>query len=141
MLFFSIYVIAYIYKCFRKNATDSGIKNVEGQVHYKSLDFDALHQEPAGQQINLEQRGRFISDSSYLSPIFVRNESLSEQDGFPSNENGRVDLENLPDTHEKLNPDTKTILHQGDFTEHVYIEIIEDDIESKLENKQVTEKI
>ena len=134
VVFFSIFVIAYIYKCFRKNSIDSGIKKAEVQAHYKSIDFKAVQQEPTSQQINLEQRGRFISDSSYLSPIFVRNESLSEQNGFPRNENGRVDHEILPEsvlcTHEKLNTETKAILHQGDFTEHVYIEIIEDDKES-----------
>lgn len=37
VLFFSIFVIAYIYKCFRKNASDSGIRNNERQTHYKSL--------------------------------------------------------------------------------------------------------
>lgn len=138
MLFFSIFVIAYIYKCFRKNAIDSGIKNAEVQAHYKSLDFEAVQQEPAGQQINLEQRGRFISDSSYLSPIFVRNESLSEQDGFPINENRRVDHEVLPESvlnrQGNLNPETKAILPQDDFPEHVYIEVTEEDCEFKSAN-------
>lgn len=122
VVFFSIFVIAYIYKCFRKNAIDSGIKNAEVQAHYKSLDFEAVKQEPAGQQINLEQRGRFISDSSYLSPIFVRNENLSEEDGFPMNENRRVNHEVLPESvlnrQSDLNPETKAILPQDDFTEH-----------------------
>ena len=133
VLFFSIFVIAYIYKCFRKNAIDSGIKNAEVQAHYKSLDFEAVQQEPAGQQINLEQRGRFISDSSYLSPIFVRNESLSEQD-----ENRRVDHEVLPESvlnrQGNLNPETKAIPPQDDFPEHVYIEVTEDDSELKFAN-------
>lgn len=133
VLFFSIFVIAYIYKCFRKNAIDSGIKNAEVQAHYKSLDFEAMQQEPAGQQINLEQRGGLISDSSYLSPIFVRNESLREQDGFPMNENRRVDHEVLPESalnkQDKVGPETKAILPQSDLKQHVFIEVTEDDSE------------
>lgn len=149
VLFFSVCVITYTYfKCFRRNINTNEIKENELQANYKSLDFEAMQSEATGHQANIEQR-RFISDSSYLSPVFVRNESQIETRDVPNNEIRCVNHEIVPEpefnTQNKANKETIAILPSSDLTEHVYIEITEDvsDLESAnltaddgLENKK-----
>ena len=88
--------------------------------------------------MNLEQLGRFISDSSYLSPVFVRSESQNETSGVPNNEITCANNEVLPESKLKrqasTNKGNEVFLPPGDLTEHVYIEITEDDRESETTN-------
>lgn len=139
VLFFSIFVITYIYfKCCRKVTSNSGKNDNEWQANYKSLDFEAMQLEATGHQVNLEQRGRFISDSSYLSPVFVRSESQNETSGVPNNEIRCANNEVLPESELKRQDTTNKVsevfLPPGDLTEHVYIEITEDDREMEPTN-------
>lgn len=136
VLFFSIFVITYIYfKCCRKVTSNN---DNEWQANYKSLDFEAMQLEATGHQVNLEQRGRFISDSSYLSPVFVRSESQNETNDVPNNEIKCANNEVLPESELKRQATTNKInevfLPPGDLTEHVYIEITEDDREIETTN-------
>lgn len=140
VLFFSIFVITYIYfKCCRKVTSNSGKNDNEWQANYKSLDFEAMQLEATGHQVNLEQRGRFISDSSYLSPVFVRSESQNETSGVPNNEITCANNEVLPESKLKRQASTnkanEVFLPPGDLTEHVYIEITEDDRETETTNE------
>lgn len=101
------------------------------QAHYKTLDFEAMLSEQSGHQV-IEPRGRFISDSSYLSPVFVRGDSRSEPHGeheietsHAINEEPEPELIRQSKT-DKINEVTPS---PGDMTEHVYIEITEGDHE------------
>lgn len=132
VLFFSLFVVTYIYfKCFRKPAIDVGIKDNTWQVQYTSLHVEATEPQPQEQLVNVEHRGRVNSDSSYLSPVFVRNESISEPGGVSNNDNRLVNREMLLEFGENRrdisSQETESILPLGDLTDQVYFEINEDD--------------
>lgn len=131
VFFFSLFVVTYIYfKCFRKHAKDDQIKDNTWQAQYTSLHVETMEPQPQEQQVNVGHRGRVNSDSSYLSPVFVRNESISEPDGVFNNDNRLVNREMLLEFGENRrdisSQETESILPLGDLTDHVYFEINEE---------------
>lgn len=137
VLFFSVCVITYTYfKCFRKNTNTTEIKDNDLQAHYKSLDFEAMQSGATDQQANIEQRENLISDSSYLTPVFVRNEIQIETRCVRINEN-EVLPESEFNAHDKANKETFATIPSCDLKEHVYIEIVEDDSDLELANQTV----
>ena len=84
-------------------------------------------------QANIEQRENSISESSYLTPVFVRNESQIETRCVRINEN-EVLPESEFNAHDKANKETFATLPSCDLKEHVYIEIVEDDSDLELAN-------
>nr|XP_022294243.1 uncharacterized protein LOC111104529 isoform X3 [Crassostrea virginica] len=134
VLCFAIFVFTYTYfKCFRKTSK-SRVKENELQAHYKSLDFEAMILEQPRHQA-IETRGRFISESSYLSPVFIQNENYIEPRVVPETEIMRENNEALTESEltrqSTANRVNEAILPTGNLTEHVYIEITEDDCESE----------
>nr|XP_022295619.1 uncharacterized protein LOC111105554 isoform X2 [Crassostrea virginica] len=130
VLCFALFVFTYIYlKCFKKVSNTRGIKEKEFPTHYKSLDFEAMIMEQTEHQ-DLEPRRRFVSDSTYLSPVFVHNSSPVEpfhgHEHEVSRENNQVSSEFELHRQAMTNVNEKN-LPPGDLTEHVYIEITDDD--------------
>ena len=83
----------------------------------------------------IEPRGQFISESSYLSPVFIQNENYIEPRVVPETETMRENNEALTESElsrqSTANRVNEAILPTGNLTEHVYIEITEDDCESE----------
>ena len=131
VLFFSLCVVTYIYiKCFQKHAREVITKDNTSQGQYTSLHVETMEPQPQEQQVNVEHRGRVNSDSLYLSPVFVRNESISEPGGVFNNDNRPVNREMLlefgKNRQDISSQETESILPLGDLTDHVYFEINED---------------
>lgn len=127
VLCFAIFVFTYTYfKCFRKTSK-SRIKEHEMQAHYTSLDFEAIILE----QQAIEPRGRFISESSYITPVFIQNENYIEPRVVPETETMRENNEALTESElsrqSTANRVNEAILPTENLSEHIYIEITEDD--------------
>ncbi|XP_078314734.1 uncharacterized protein LOC144619741 [Crassostrea virginica] len=136
VLFFSICVITYTYfKCFRKSTNINEIKDNDLRAHYQSLDVEAMQSEATGHQAYIEQRRGFTSDSSYISPVFVRTEGQIETNRVHINQN-EVIPESEFNTHDQANKETIAILPSHDLTGNIYTEITEDD--SDLESANST---
>lgn len=128
VLCFALFVFTYIYfKCFRKKSNSREIKENELEARYKSLDFEAMISEQTGHQA-IEPRRRFVSDSSYLSPVFVHSSSHVEPlrviENETRNENNQVSSDFELHRQALTN---EVNLPPGDLTDHVYIEITDDD--------------
>lgn len=137
VLFFAFFVTTYIYfKCYRKSSNDRAIRENDRQAQYKSLDFESMVSDATVQQVNLE-RGRRVSESAYLSPVFVRNESYVEPQCARENETRpakneilRMDIFNRHDIClQTTNGESNVTPSPEDQIEHVYIEITEHELE------------
>nr|XP_022291042.1 uncharacterized protein LOC111102540 [Crassostrea virginica] len=143
VLFFVIHVITNIYsKFFRKTSNSQG-KNENLQARYKSLNFETIEQEPTLHSVSLDQQGQMqvdsecISpDSSYLSPVFILDKNLIEAIVARENETDhRSDVtirESVSNRYSSVFPpvaDTEvdSSSSQADQTEHVYIEIVDNE--------------
>lgn len=135
VLFFSVFVIAYIYlKCFRKAIAKSS-KNIE-QVQYRSLSLDT--RQPVRSDYE-EPREQLMADSTYLSPVFSHiedNESGSFQINNMKIDNDDVSRETTGDGHSLSHVptytenETNSSLKLEERTYHVYTEIAENIPES-----------
>lgn len=124
VLFFAFFVIAYIYlKCFRKLSNSRKVMETDLQAQYKSLDFESMVSDATVHQVNLEQRGRLVSESAYLSPVFVRNESYIEPQCEHENETRRC----LTVGQQITNKENNITASPDDQIENVYIEITDDE--------------
>lgn len=126
VLFFAMFVITYIYKCFRKTNYAGGRKENEWQAHYKSLSLDAVEAEGT---VHLEPQELDNSDCTYLTPVFICHKSSSETRHLDEN-NGPENNESLHDPQpqgqhilEETQNQNKRNASQQNVHEHVYIEI------------------
>lgn len=136
VLFFSVFVIAYIYlKCFRKAIAKSS-KNIEGQVQYRSLSPDTRQPVRSAYE---EPREQLMADSTYLSPVFSHiegNEISSFQINNTKIYNDDVSREITGDGHglshvpTYTENETNSSLKLEERTYHVYTEIAENIPES-----------
>lgn len=99
------------------------MKETDWQAQYKSLDFESMVSDATVHQVNLEQRGRLVSKSAYLSPVFVRNESYIEPQCERENETGHY----LPVGQQINNKENNVTASPGDQIKSVYIEITDDE--------------
>lgn len=127
VLFFSVFVIAYIFfKCFQTKTNSSKTKETVLQAQYQALN----PVEPESTVYTVQHR-RSNVDSAYLSPVFSCNErsdTLGLQENDLRLENNEVLQENtvggvrlrhdLTTTENELND-----FRLNDQTDHVYIEI------------------
>lgn len=130
VLFFSVFVIAYIYlKCFRKDLNNKSKKSSEWQVEYRSLSLDTRL--PPGEAYE-EPREQMIADSAYLSPVFSRNggneiSSNDSNDVSRETTGGGHSLSHVPAYSED---ETNISLELEQRTYYVYTEITENGTES-----------
>lgn len=137
VLFFSVFVIAYIYlKCFRKDLNNKSKKSSEWQVEYRSLSLDTRL--PPGEAYE-EPREQMIADSAYLSPVFSRNgsnEISSLQIHDMRIDNNDVSRETTGDGYSLshvltyTDNETNSSLKLEQRTYHIYTEIEENDTEN-----------
>ncbi|XP_078327234.1 uncharacterized protein LOC111102421 isoform X2 [Crassostrea virginica] len=143
VLFFVIHVITNIYsKFFRKTSNSQG-KNEILQARYKSLNFETIEQEPTLHSVSLDQQAQMqvdsecISpDSSYLSPVFILDKNHIEAIVARENETDlRSDVtvrESVSNRYSSVFPpaddsEVNSSSSPADQTEHVYIEIVENE--------------
>lgn len=138
VLFFSVFVIAYIYlKCFRKELNAKSNKNTEWQDKYRSLSLDT--RQPLGTAYEEPQEELIVTNSTYLSPVFARNESneisslqindmrIDSNDVSRETTGGGHSLSQVPTYIEN---ETNSSLDLEQRTCHVYTEIAENGTES-----------
>lgn len=138
VLFFSVFVIAYIYlKCFRKELNAKSNKNTEWQDKYRSLSLDT--RQPLGTAYEEPQEELIVTNSTYLSPVFARNESnefsslqlndmrIDSNDVSRETTGGGHSLSQVPTYIEN---ETKSSLELEQQTCHDYTEIAENGTES-----------
>lgn len=97
-------------KCFRKLSNSRKVKETDWQAQYKFLDFESMVSDATAHQVNLEQRGRLVSESAYLYPVFVRNESYIEPQCERENETGHY----LPVGQQIANKENNVTASRGD---------------------------
>lgn len=127
VLFFSVFVIAYIYlKCFRKGLNAGSNKNTEWQVKYRSLSLDT--RQPMGAAYVEPQEEMIVTDSTYLSPVFSRNGGNE----ISSNDSNDVSRETTGGGHVPAysEDETNISLELEQRTYYVYTEITENGTES-----------
>lgn len=129
VLFFAMFVLSYIYKCFRKTTYAGGRKENEWQAHYKSLNSNAVEAEGT---VHIEPQGLDNIDCTYLTPVFICHNS-SETRRLGENkepENNEILQDTKPHGHrilEETQKQEKTNATQKNVQEHVYIEITEEE--------------
>lgn len=138
VLFFSVFVIVYIYlKCFRKELNAKSNKNTDWQAKYRSLSLDT--RQPLGTAYEEPQEELIVTGSSYLSPVFSRNESneisslqindmrIDNNDMSRETTGGGHRLSHVPTSIEN---EANSALELEQRTYHVYTEIAENGTES-----------
>lgn len=129
VLFFAMFVLSYIYKCFHKTTYAGGRKENEWQAHYKSLNSNAVEAEGT---VHIEPQGLDNTECTYLTPVFICHNSsetrrLGENKGPDNNE---ILQDTKPYGHQNLEETqkhNKTNVTQQNVQEHVYIEITDEE--------------
>lgn len=140
VLFFSVFVIAYIYlKCVRKALIAKRSKDSDLQVQYRSLSLDTRQPMRSAYE---EPREQLMADSTFLSPVFSRNEG-NEISSFQINGmkigNSDCSRETTGGGHSLSHVitytenETNSSFKLGERTFHVYTEIAENSTESSNE--------
>lgn len=137
VLFFSVFVIAYIYlKCVRKALIAKRSKDSDLQVQYRSLSLDTRQPMRLAYE---EPREQLMADSTFLSPVFSRNEGneissfqingmkIGNSDCSRETTGGGHSLSQVPTYIEN---ETKSSLELEQQTCHDYTEIAENGTES-----------
>lgn len=136
VLFFSVFVIAYIYlKCFRRELNAKNNTNTDWQAKYRSLSLDT--RQPLGTAYEEPQEELIVTGSTYLSPVFSRNEinEISSLQRIDSNDvsrettGGGHSLSHVP-TYIENETNSSPELEQR--TNHVYTEIAESGAERSI---------
>lgn len=132
VLFFIVFVVANIYrKFFRQKLVTSQFKESEWHAQYQSLNIDGIDAASPVAQVRLN------ADSSYLHPVFSRNENNNIGDLQGHDIRHRLNV-----VSEELASGRQRFIHDSSYTEnelnvslagradHVYIEIAENSEEN-----------
>lgn len=132
VLFFIVFVVAHIYrKFFRQKLVTSQFKESEWHAQYQSLNIDGIGTASPVAQVQLN------ADSSYLFPVFSRNENDNTGDW-----QGHDIRHGLNVVSEELALGRQRFIHDSSYAEnelnvslagradHVYIEIAENSDEN-----------
>lgn len=130
VLFFSIFVIAYIYsKCFRKNLNAKSNISSEWQVKYQSLSLDT--RQPLGAAYEEPEEQLIVRDSTYLSPVFSRGSEISSVDSNDVSREITAGEHSLSHVPTYIESETNSSLELQQRT-YVYTEIAESGAESSI---------
>lgn len=124
VFFFAACVVTYIYfKCFRHTTDGKRLKSNQCESEYKSLSFEAVEYESP---LNSEQEQRANLELTYLTPV-LRNDEKSETNILAESEM----VADIPmhNPHICLQTRDESKLTTDNLQDHVYIEILNDNIE------------
>lgn len=132
VLFFIVFVVANIYrKFFRQKLVTSQLKESELRAQYQSLNLDGIG------TASSVAHAQLIADSSYLSPVFSRNENDNTRELQRHNIGHELNVvsEELALGRQRFIPDSSYAENELNVSlagraDHVYIEIPENSEEN-----------
>lgn len=132
VLFFIVFVVTNIYrKFFRQKLVTSQFKESEWHAQYQSLNIDGIGTASSVAQVQLN------ADSSYLFPVFSRNENYNTRDlqGHNIGHGLNVVSEELALGRQRFIPDSSYAENELNVSlagraDHIYIEIAENSEEN-----------